>query len=113
MVLWDIDQKGNAETASECRDAGGEKVSEKPVLSVVKVFVDTVDISSREAIYTAADRVKRELGDVDILVNNAGIIHTKYFMDTEDSNIRRLIDVNICAHFWVGDHQPTKQAFRR
>ena len=32
-----------------------------------------VDVSSREAIYTAAKKVKSDVGPVNILINNAGI----------------------------------------
>lgn len=48
----------------------------------VKVYCDCVDISERENVYEAAERVKQTVGDVSILVNNAGAIRmdkwTKY-----------------------------------
>lgn len=61
--------------------------------------MDTVDLTSRQAIYAAAERIKDSR--VDILVNNAGLINTKLFMETDDDRISRLIDVNTKAHFWV------------
>jgi NAD(P)-dependent dehydrogenase (short-subunit alcohol dehydrogenase family) len=77
------------------------------------VFSYTVDIADRAAIYEAAKRVKKEVGDVDLLINNAGILHARFFLDTDDDKLDKLIAINTMAHFWVGDHQPTKQAFRR
>lgn len=49
--------------------------------------------------------VKREinadLGHVNILVNNAGLMPANSFRGGEVDDIRRVIDVNVLAHFWV------------
>ncbi|NXN16639.1 DHB11 dehydrogenase, partial [Indicator maculatus] len=89
LVLWDINQHGLEETAAQCRKLG----------ATVQTFV--VDCSKREEIYSAAEKVKKEIGDVSILVNNAGVITTADLLSTQDHQIQRMFEVNILAHMWT------------
>ncbi|KAH0615825.1 hypothetical protein JD844_026377 [Phrynosoma platyrhinos] len=89
LVLWDINKQGVEETVEECRKLG----------AIVHGFV--VNCKSREEIYTVADKVKRDVGDVSILVNNAGVITTTKLLSTKDEQIQDMFDVNILAHYWV------------
>ncbi|XP_075400159.1 estradiol 17-beta-dehydrogenase 11 [Tenrec ecaudatus] len=89
LVLWDINKNGIEETAEECRKLGAR----------AHAFV--VDCSKREDIYSAAKKVKTEVGDVSILVNNAGVVFTADIMATQDPQIERTFEVNILAHFWT------------
>ncbi|NXM08580.1 DHB13 dehydrogenase, partial [Tyrannus savana] len=88
LVLWDISKHGVEETAAECKNLG----------ATVEAFV--VDCSKREEIYSAADKVKKEIGDVTILVNNAGVITAADLLSTQDHQIERMFEVNILAHMW-------------
>jgi len=89
IVLWDINEQGNQETAQQIKSLGGEAYPYK------------VDISSREEIYKAAEKVKREIGDVSILINNAGIVTGRKFMDCPDDLVVKTMQVNTHAHFWT------------
>ncbi|BFZ20875.1 hypothetical protein BsWGS_23914 [Bradybaena similaris] len=89
LVLWDIDEPGNRQTAELVRSAGSEAT------------IYTVDLSKRADIYQTAERVKKDVGDVDILVNNAGIVTGKKFLDCPDELMQKTMDVNSCAHFWT------------
>lgn len=89
IVLWDINQAGNEETARQIRDADGE------------VFHYQCDISDRNAVYACAARVKDEVGKVTMLINNAGIVSGKRFLDIPDEKIVQTFDVNIMSHFWT------------
>uniref|UniRef100_A0A8U7NY80 Estradiol 17-beta-dehydrogenase 11 n=1 Tax=Corvus moneduloides TaxID=1196302 RepID=A0A8U7NY80_CORMO len=80
---------GVEETAAECQKLG----------ATVQTFV--VDCSKREEIYSAADKVKKEIGDVTILVNNAGVITAADFLSTQDHQIERMFEVNILGHMWT------------
>ncbi|GFN89444.1 retinol dehydrogenase 10 [Plakobranchus ocellatus] len=91
LVLWDINEDGNQETA--------ELVKEATPAADIRTY--TVDLASREEIYQAADRVKEEVGDVDILVNNAGIVTGTKFLDSPDGLNVKTMDVNCNAHFWT------------
>ncbi|NXF75728.1 DHB11 dehydrogenase, partial [Sclerurus mexicanus] len=89
LVLWDISKHGVDETAAECKSLG----------ATVEAFV--VDCSKREEIYSAAEKVKKEIGDVTILVNNAGVITVADLLSTQDHQIERMFEVNILAHMWT------------
>ncbi|KYO38067.1 estradiol 17-beta-dehydrogenase 11 isoform X2 [Alligator mississippiensis] len=89
LVLWDVNQHGIEETAAECQRLG----------ATVHTFV--VDCSKREEIYRAAEKVKKEIGDISILVNNAGVITPADLLSTQDHQIEQTFAVNILAHFWT------------
>ncbi|XP_064272680.1 17-beta-hydroxysteroid dehydrogenase 13-like [Passer domesticus] len=89
LVLWDINKHGVEETAAECQKLG----------ATVQSFV--VDCSKREEIYSAADKVKKDIGDVTILVNNAGVITAADFLSTQEHQIERMFEVNILGHMWT------------
>ncbi|NXK57315.1 DHB11 dehydrogenase, partial [Chauna torquata] len=88
-VLSFLSQHGLKETAAECERLG----------ATVQAFV--VDCSKREEIYSAAEKVKKEIGDVSILVNNAGVITAADLLSTQDHQIERMFEVNILAHIWT------------
>ncbi|XP_054841260.1 epidermal retinol dehydrogenase 2-like isoform X2 [Eublepharis macularius] len=90
LVLWDINQEGNKETARLARENGG-----------VRVHDYTCDCSKKQEIYRVADQVKKEVGDVSILINNAGIVTGKKFLDCPDSLIEKTMEVNTMANIWT------------
>ncbi|XP_021251989.1 estradiol 17-beta-dehydrogenase 11-like isoform X1 [Numida meleagris] len=89
LVLWDVEAHGLKETAAECERLG----------ATVHTFV--VDCSKREEIYSAAKKVKKDIGDVSILVNNAGVITAADLLSTQDHQIEKMFEVNILAHIWT------------
>ena len=66
--------------------------------------------SDRENIYSMAERVRAEVGEVDILINNAGIVQGKRLLDSTDEVIIKTFQVNLFAHFWVSN---TTKDFKR
>ncbi|XP_075058898.1 17-beta-hydroxysteroid dehydrogenase 13-like [Mixophyes fleayi] len=89
LVLLDINKNGIEETAAECKQIGAT------------VYTYVVDCSKRENINAAADKVKKEVGDVNILINNAGVVFCADLLSLEDHQIQKIFDVNILAHFWT------------
>ncbi|XP_054845729.1 estradiol 17-beta-dehydrogenase 11-like [Eublepharis macularius] len=89
LVLWDINKHGIEETAAECRRLG----------ATAHAFV--VDCSKKEEIYSTADKVTKEIGEVSILMNNAGVITPTDLLSTEDHEIQKTFEVNILAHYWT------------
>ncbi|XP_033726973.1 epidermal retinol dehydrogenase 2-like [Pecten maximus] len=89
LVLWDIDTKGNEETARQCKSLGAS----------TRTY--TVDLCKRDDIYRVASQVKQDIGDVDILVNNAGMVTGKKFLEISDNMIQKTFEVNTLAHFWT------------
>ncbi|XP_076828270.1 epidermal retinol dehydrogenase 2 [Brachyhypopomus gauderio] len=90
LVLWDINEEGNKETARMIKESHGSRA-----------HTYTCDCSKREEVYRVADQVKREVGDVTILVNNAGIVTGKKFLQCPDSLLQKTMEVNSIAHFWT------------
>ncbi|XP_051878967.1 epidermal retinol dehydrogenase 2 [Pristis pectinata] len=90
LVLWDIDAEGNQETARLAREQGA-----------ARVHTYHCDCSKRTSVYEAADKVKREVGDVSILINNAGVVTGRKFIDSPDELLEKTMAVNVLAHFWT------------
>ncbi|XP_067323514.1 epidermal retinol dehydrogenase 2-like [Anolis sagrei] len=90
LVLWDIDEEGNSETAEIAKANGA-----------LAVYTYKCDLRKREEIYTVAEQVKREVGDVEILINNAGVLKGKTFLDLLDSDMEETLEVNTTSHFWT------------
>ncbi|XP_045181114.1 protein dhs-3-like [Mercenaria mercenaria] len=89
LVLWDVNQKGNEETLSMCREYG------------VTAKAYKIDLCDRDDVFNVANKVKEEVGQIDILVNNAGIVTGKKFLDCSDTMIQKTMEVNTMAHFWT------------
>jgi NADP-dependent 3-hydroxy acid dehydrogenase YdfG len=53
------------------------------------------DVTDRDSIVAAAERVQRELGGADILVNNAGVMLLAPFSSDQRAEIRRMVEVNL------------------
>jgi all-trans-retinol dehydrogenase (NAD+) len=89
VVLWDINKSGLDQTAKEVKAGGGRSHS----------FI--VDVSSKEAIYAGAEKVKEQVGKVDILINNAGIAEAGNLVELEDAKIEKSFQINILAHYFT------------
>ncbi|XP_028831234.1 retinol dehydrogenase 10-B isoform X2 [Denticeps clupeoides] len=106
LVLWDINRKGNEETACMVRDvqrelargmAGGDD-GDRPRPSV---YTYECDVSKRESVYSTAEKVRATAGDIDVLVNNAGVVSGRHLLECPDELIERTMMVNCHAHFWT------------
>jgi len=89
VVSWDVNGKGNEETAALLQAEGFDCVT------------DTVDLCDRAAVYRAADSLKGRGVKVDILVNNAGIVTGRNLLDSPDESIEKTFEVNVLSHFWT------------
>jgi NAD(P)-dependent dehydrogenase (short-subunit alcohol dehydrogenase family) len=58
------------------------------------------DVADRAAVRDAFAQVDEELGGVDVLVANAGISIRKPFLDIEEPDWRRVLDVNLTGVFF-------------
>ena len=66
-----------------------------------RLFSYKIDVSSYDQIKALVTKIKSEVGDITILVNNAGIVNAKSILELTDTQIRRIFDINILAHFWL------------
>jgi NADP-dependent 3-hydroxy acid dehydrogenase YdfG len=53
------------------------------------------DVTDRDALVAAADRVQQELGGADVLVNSAGIMLLGPFSSDQRDDYRRMLEVNL------------------
>jgi NADP-dependent 3-hydroxy acid dehydrogenase YdfG len=53
------------------------------------------DVTDRDSIAAAAERVQSELGGADILVNNAGVMLLAPFTSEQTAEIRQMVEVNL------------------
>lgn len=59
------------------------------------------DISKRETGQNLTDLALRKFNSVDVLINNAGAFQPKPFLDVEDEDLNRFIDINLKGTFFT------------
>ena len=59
------------------------------------------DVTDRDSIVAAAERVQRELGGADILINNAGVMLTAPFASDKRSEHRQMVETNLLGAMTV------------
>ena len=59
------------------------------------------DVTDRDSIVAAAERVKSELGGADILVNNAGVMLLGPFSSEQRAEIREMVETNLLGAMTV------------
>jgi len=89
VVIWDMNADALEKTAKEFGDKGYE------------VHTAVVDVSDREKVYQAAEKVKNEVGSVDVLMNNAGIVRGGPFLDTKDEDDFNTLNINFISQMWT------------
>jgi 2-hydroxycyclohexanecarboxyl-CoA dehydrogenase len=90
VAIVDLDQEASDAVAREVAEQHGV-----PTLGL------GLDITDREAVFAAVDRVDRELPQLVGLVNNAGISSPVPFFEVTEAEWRRIFDVNVHGTFHV------------
>lgn len=67
----------------------------------VKVAIAVADVSSIDAVNTAVEKIKVELGVIDILINNAGVGAFAPFMDLEPAKWEEIVKINLFGTYYV------------
>lgn len=98
LIVWDINQANIDKTEAELSDV-------KPVeagVSKGQVHSYIVNVSDPQAIKSAYEKVKSEVGEVDILVNCAGIVRGNNTFDKQTvQDIDLTMDINANAPMYV------------
>lgn len=97
LVCVDINADGAKETADAIN--GGRTGRD-----AVADFYAT-NVADPSQVNELAKAVEERWGKVDVLINNAGIVASSPLSDTPDDQIKRMIDVNLVSHFWVGENR--------
>jgi NADP-dependent 3-hydroxy acid dehydrogenase YdfG len=61
------------------------------------------DVTDRDSIVAAAERVQQELGGADILINNAGVMLTAPFASDKRSEHRQMVETNLLGAMTVAE----------
>ncbi|KUG07246.1 3-ketoacyl-ACP reductase [Solirubrum puertoriconensis] len=67
----------------------------------VKTAVVTADVADRQAVETAVEQVRQQLGPIDILINNAGIGTFAKLLDIPVEEWERIIQVNLLGTYYT------------
>src|SRR5699024_11286187 len=78
-----------------------EKVQEELKSYDVKTTVAAADVSDMEAVTSAVESIRGELGPIDILLNNAGISKFGGFMDLTPEEWTNIINVNVNGVYYT------------
>ena len=98
LIVWDINQANIDKTEAELSDV---KPAEAGV-SKGQIHSYMVNVSDPQAIKSAYEKVKSEVGDVDILVNCAGIVRGNNTFDKQTvQDIDLTMDINANAPMYV------------
>lgn len=98
LIAWDINQANIDKTEAELSDV---KPAEAGV-SKGQIHSYIVNVSDPQAIKSAYEKVKSEVGDVDILVNCAGIVRGNNTFDKQTvQDIDLTMDINANAPMYV------------
>lgn len=85
VVVWDLADDGGAAVAAEIVAAGGLASSY------------AVDVTNADQVREMA----QQTGDVDVVVNNAGVVSGKPLLEASEAALRRTLEVNMLALYWV------------
>ena len=94
LVIWDINESALDAVCNELDHAGTHKSHGY-----------VCDISNREAVYSVAEEVLKEVGAVDVLINNAGIVSGKSILEIPDEKIELTFGVTPWPFF--GPQKPS------
>lgn len=98
LIVWDINQANIDKTEAELSDV---KPAEAGVIKG-QIHSYIVNVSDPQAIKSAYEKVKSEVGDVDILVNCAGIVRGNNTFDKQTvQDIDLTMDINANAPMYV------------
>lgn len=98
LIVWDINQANIDKTEAELSDV---KPAEAGV-SKGQIHSYIVNVSDLQAIKSAYEKVKSEVGEVDILVNCAGIVRGNNTFDKQTvQDIDLTMDINANAPMYV------------
>jgi NAD(P)-dependent dehydrogenase (short-subunit alcohol dehydrogenase family) len=87
VVVTDIDVPGTQKVVEEIKKERGEAISVK------------CDQSQKSDVDNVIKETLDKFGKIDILVNNAGIFPSKPFLEMEERDFEKVIDINLKGYF--------------
>ncbi|MDR1352282.1 MAG: SDR family oxidoreductase [Treponema sp.] len=101
LMALDFAERGAKTVVWDRNDAGLREMEETGRSRGLFIKAMNCDISDREAVYRAAEKLEAEVGPADILINNAGVVSGSPLLETPDEKIASTFSVNTLALFWT------------
>lgn len=77
-----------------------------------KVWGDQVDVSNRKMVFEAVDKIESRF-PVDVLINNAGIAMEQPFLEIEEKDWNRILEINLSGMFHMSQAVCRKMVVRK
>jgi 3-oxoacyl-[acyl-carrier protein] reductase len=100
LTLFDTHAGNLAKAAGQLREEG------------TQVQTYEVDVADRRRVTEAVDRAEA-VAPIQVLINNAGIAQEKPFLEIEEEEWKRILDVNLTGMFFVAQAVCRRMASRR
>ena len=88
VAIYDLDADAAKAAAEEIAGTGARATGH------------AVDVTRRDQIEAATERVRKDFGPIGILVNNAGIECFGAFLELDDATLRQVYEVNVFGTFY-------------
>lgn len=79
----------------------------------IKVHGYLFDVTDKDGVKAAIEKIEQEIGAIDVLINNAGIIKRVPLHEMEESDFSEVINTNLIAPFIVAKYVAQKMIARR
>lgn len=76
------------------------------------INIFNVDISNKQAVTEAVENAEK-IAPIEVLINNAGIASESPFLDIEESEWRKILDINITGMFFISQAVCKKMVSRK
>ncbi|TCS63116.1 SDR family NAD(P)-dependent oxidoreductase [Varunaivibrio sulfuroxidans] len=90
VVIADIDETQGDSAAHALKGIGGEAAFIK------------CDVSQKDQVDRLVTRTVDLYGRIDVLLNNAAVVHVCDFLDLEEADFDRVVDINLKGYFLLG-----------
>lgn len=90
IVIADIDEDKGDSAAHALKGIGGEATFIK------------CDVSQKDQVDRLVTRTVDLYGRIDVLLNNAAVVHVCDFLDLEEADFDRVVDINLKGYFLLG-----------
>jgi 3-oxoacyl-[acyl-carrier protein] reductase len=74
--------------------------AKKEIESENTINVFELDVSNRGKVFETIDKIEKQ-APIDVLINNAGIAYETSFLEIEDQEWQRVLDINLTGVFYV------------
>lgn len=90
VIICDVNISDGRKTVKDLAESGH-----------TSAYFYVCDVTNRDDVFSMAQKIQKQVGDVTILINNAGIAYINLFLDHSKNDVEKLMNVNVMAQYWV------------